>query len=83
MALNPLSHNALASDTPAEKNAGLKTVLFGGGCFWGLELRFQRLDGVKKTKVGYAQGDTVNPSYKEVKTGTTGHVEVVQVRRNL
>lgn len=55
-------------------------ALFGMGCFWGVERKFLELgDGIHITAVGYAAGDTVNPSYEEVCTGTTNHNEVVLV----
>jgi len=49
------------------------------GCFWGIELAFQRVPGVVKTEVGYTQGVKKNPAYEEVCSGTTGHTEAVQV----
>ncbi|MCG7871404.1 MAG: peptide-methionine (S)-S-oxide reductase MsrA [Candidatus Thiodiazotropha lotti] len=58
---------------------GMKTAMFGMGCFWGAERRFWSLDGVYSTAVGYAAGSTPNPTYKEVCTGMTGHNEVVLV----
>lgn len=60
--------------------ARLQTVMFGAGCFWGVELAFQRVPGVVTTSVGYAQGKKENPSYEEVCDGNTGHAEVVQVK---
>lgn len=51
----------------------------GGGCFWCLEAAFKRLDGVLSVTSGYAGGRTVNPTYKEVCTDTTGHAEVIQI----
>ena len=51
----------------------------GGGCFWCVEAVIQRLRGVISVTSGYTGGDTVNPSYKEICTGTTGHAEVVQI----
>jgi len=58
---------------------GTEVAVFGMGCFWGAERRFWQLSGVWTTSVGYAGGYTPNPSYEEVCTGQTGHVEVVQV----
>ncbi len=52
----------------------------GGGCFWCLEAAFKELRGVTGVQSGYAGGHVVNPSYKQVCSGTTGHAEVVQVR---
>ena len=59
--------------------AGLKTAMFGLGCFWGAEKLFWNLLGVYSTAVGYAGGVTPNPTYEEVCTGLTGHNEVVRV----
>ena len=58
---------------------GLATAMFGLGCFWGAERKFWQLDGVYTTAVGYAAGQTPNPTYQEVCTGMTGHSEVVLV----
>ena len=52
---------------------------FSAGCFWGVEYYFKRLKGVSKTVVGFMGGDMENPSYKQVKTGTTGHLETIEV----
>ena len=52
---------------------------FGAGCFWGVEAAFRRLDGVTATAAGYAGGRTDDPSYEDVCSHTTGHVEVVEV----
>ena len=52
---------------------------FSAGCFWGVEYYFKRLNGVTKTVVGFMGGDIENPSYKQVKTGTTGHLETIEV----
>ena len=60
--------------------SGLATALFGMGCFWGAERKFWELgDGVYVTAVGYAAGQTPNPTYEEVCSGRTGHNEVVFV----
>ncbi len=59
---------------------GLQTAVFGMGCFWGVERKFwQRGEGVWVTAVGYAAGQTPNPTYEEVCSGMTGHNEVVLV----
>ena len=52
---------------------------FAAGCFWGIQQRFSRLDGVEKTAVGYMGGVTDSPDYKSVCTGKTGHAEVVEI----
>jgi peptide-methionine (S)-S-oxide reductase len=58
---------------------GLQRAMFGMGCFWGAERKFWQLEGVYTTAVGYAAGQTENPTYQEVCSGMTGHAEVVLV----
>jgi peptide-methionine (S)-S-oxide reductase len=52
---------------------------FGAGCFWQVEENFRAIDGVVDAVVGYEGGDVENPTYEQVCTGNTGHVEVTQV----
>ena len=58
---------------------GLERAMFGMGCFWGVERMFWKLPGVWVTAAGYAGGETLNPNYREVCSGRTGHNEVVLV----
>lgn len=58
---------------------GFETIYFGMGCFWGAERLFWQTPGVWMTAVGYAGGETPNPTYQETCTGMTGHAEVVKV----
>jgi peptide-methionine (S)-S-oxide reductase len=67
--------NALQGPYPSH----LRTAVFGLGCFWGAERRFWETRGVWSTAVGYAGGETPNPTYQEVCSGATGHAEVVLV----
>lgn len=57
----------------------IQDIYFAGGCFWGVEEYFSRIDGVHHVSVGYANGNTPNPTYQEVCSGTTGYAETVQV----
>lgn len=58
---------------------GYSIATFAGGCFWGLELAYQRVPGVIDTSVGYTQGKEGNPTYDYVCSGMSGHTEAVQV----
>ena len=62
-----------------EVPAGLEVALFGLGCFWGAEEVYWQTPGVWSTSVGYAGGETPNPSYEEVCSGMTGHTEAVRI----
>jgi peptide-methionine (S)-S-oxide reductase len=77
----PVSDTHYVTDRPIKGPfpAGLDSVVFGLGCFWGAERKFWTLDGVYTTAVGYAAGHTPNPTYEEVCSGMTGHNEVVLV----
>ena len=70
-----INGNRLAPPFPA----GMEQAVFGMGCFWGAERLFWQLPGVYSTAVGYAGGETKNPSYEEVCSGFTNHTEAVLV----
>jgi len=57
----------------------MEKVLFGAGCFWGVEDFFRQVPGVSSAVSGYAGGKTQNPTYKQVCQGDTNHAEVVEV----
>ena len=60
----------------------MEIATFGGGCFWCTEAIFQELKGVESVTSGYSGGDIINPSYKEISTGRTGHAEVIEIEFN-
>jgi peptide-methionine (S)-S-oxide reductase len=68
-----MSANDTTTATRTEK------ATFGAGCFWQVEAAFRELDGVIDTAVGYEGGHVDNPTYQQVCSGTTGHVEVCEV----
>ena len=70
-----LSGIDLSSDKPEDFNE----IIFGAGCFWGVERKFWVLEGVWLTSVGYAGGNSINPTYEQVCYEETNHVEVVKV----
>jgi peptide-methionine (S)-S-oxide reductase len=61
------------------KPKSLEVATLGAGCFWCTEAVFQLIRGVEKVDPGYTGGDLPNPSYEQVSTGTTGHVEVANI----
>ena len=56
-----------------------ETIVFAGGCFWGVQAVFEHVRGVKSAVSGYAGGTMANPSYEDVSSGSTGHAESVEV----
>jgi peptide-methionine (S)-S-oxide reductase len=61
------------------KHETLETATLAGGCFWCIEAIFEQVNGVDKVISGYTGGNTENPTYEEVCSGTTGHAEAVEV----
>ena len=60
-------------------NENIQKAYFASGCFWGTEYWFMKVTGVQSTAVGFMGGALENPSYPQVKTGLTGHLECVEV----
>lgn len=58
----------------------MKEIYLAGGCFWGVEEYFSRIEGVLDTEVGYANGTKIDPTYKEVCNGLTGHSETAYIK---
>ena len=75
-------HLTSQETTNKEIIMNMKIATFGSGCFWCSEAIFSRLDGVEKVEPGFAGGNTKNPTYNEVVSGTTGHAEVAQITYN-
>lgn len=61
---------------------GMEVATFAGGCFWCTEAVFLEIKGVEKVVSGYIGGKTVNPTYKDICTGETGHAEAIQIKFN-
>lgn len=72
-------HQVLDAPLQGPFPAHMQQVVFGMGCFWGVERLFWQQEGVFTTAAGYAGGHTPNPGYEEVCSGKTGHTEVVLV----
>ena len=70
--------NSISLNFIAEKPK-LEIAVFAGGCFWGVEYQFQKIEGVTETSVGYIGGSKTKPSYKEICSGTTDHAEAIQI----
>jgi len=75
----PGNHFVLGNPMRPPFPEGLETLVVGMGCFWGAERVFWSLPGVYTTAVGYAGGETPNPTYEEVCSAKTGHTEAVLV----
>ena len=78
--LGVMSVTASAAELVAGAAPGrTATALFAGGCFWCLEADYEKLPGVLGVESGYTGGKTVNPTYKQVSAGGTGHAEAVRI----
>jgi len=83
--VNSLSMNFVKAGKPLPEKIVLgtsgkeATAIFAGGCFWGVEYWFEKIDGVSEAESGYIGGHIKNPSYKQVCSGRSGHIEAVRV----
>lgn len=75
----PEPHAVLGTPITGPWESQQRSVLVGIGCFWGAEKMFWETEGVLATSVGYAGGNTPNPTYAEVCAGVTNHTEVVEI----
>lgn len=72
--------NSLSLDFVADQTINdTEEAIFAAGCFWGVEYYFKQLPGVVKTEVGYIGGNKDHPSYEEICSGNTGHIEAIRV----
>jgi len=74
------SDNPYKRAEPTKSPEELSTITFGGGCFWCVEAVFEQLEGVGNVVSGYTGGHVKDPTYEDVLTKKSGHVEVVQVK---
>jgi len=70
---------ANSSMSQAKQKPEMELATFGGGCFWCVEAIYERVRGLGRVESGYSGGHVLNPSYKEISSGETGHAEVVQL----
>jgi len=66
-------------DAPLAAKSAKQIAVFAGGCFWGVQLVFQHVKGVKNATSGYSGGTVKSPEYEQVSTGKTGHAESVKI----
>lgn len=69
----------LSGFVAAPPSVNAQKAIFAGGCFWCMQPPYDKEEGVIETVVGYSGGETENPNYESVSSGTTGHFEVVEV----
>lgn len=74
-----LTGPVFAERTGQQPDPGTAVATFAGGCFWCMEGPFEKLDGVRSVVSGFTGGEEVDPTYKQVSSGATGHTEAVQV----
>ena len=76
----PLELTAMLKAEPVSAAEVLREATFAAGCFWGVELAYQRQPGVITTEVGYTQGELSEPTYEAVCSGATGHTEAIRLQ---
>lgn len=74
--------NSISLKFQEKKADNIARAYFAGGCFWGMEYYFEKLDGVEEVTSGFMGGDVENPGYYDVVRGGTGHFEVIEVLYN-
>jgi peptide-methionine (S)-S-oxide reductase len=79
VAANAVPHFPDPAVDPKPATTGPQTAVLAGGCFWGVEAVFERLNGVTNVVSGFAGGSKATAHYEIVSTGTTGHAESVQI----
>ena len=72
-------HTIFNTEIAHNQSTEINSIIFGAGCFWGVERKFWSLSGVVMTSVGYSGGDHESPTYELVCAGITGHAEVVRI----
>ncbi len=77
--VNSVSMKFVSSDDMKEQDQSIKEAFYAGGCFWGVEHLMQQQEGVLSVESGYMGGEVENPTYEQVCSKTTGHLEVVKV----
>ena len=75
-------HTIFNTEIAHNQSTETSSIIFGAGCFWGVERKFWSLSGVVMTSVGYSGGDHESPTYELVCAGITGHAEVVRIDYN-
>ena len=75
-----IAFTVLAGGQAAAEPEKTDVIIVAGGCFWCVESDFDKVDGVLATTSGYIGGKTDNPTYKQVVSGNTGHLEAVAIR---